>query len=308
MHLLPTLKVTAYIGTDAAYDELWSEPRNLTGSPRHGALESTRLGLVSPEGSNFSLGVPIISRGGRGVGVDLALYYNSRVWGRRSNTVTYDPIASWPSPGFSLGFGRVVTYSNGSSMRYILVDPDGTRHYLGQGTGTYYPISGVTTDGYQIKFDGNINGVAITYPNGGSIYFQKINNRLLPNWIQDTNGNYITITYKDASEQYDENGFFFTYPPNAIDYITDTLGRIIQFNYNSISGVRQLLSITAPAFNGSVTNPLTQEIARFDYESRTISNSFSGLTVQRPASATVLRRVVLPATKTGFVFTYSAYG
>jgi hypothetical protein len=60
--------------TDFAYAELWSDPANLVGSPRNRVIESTRLGTVLPEGSNFNLAVPIINLGGRGIGASLALY------------------------------------------------------------------------------------------------------------------------------------------------------------------------------------------------------------------------------------------
>src|SRR6266567_2515430 len=72
-----------YTGTDFGYDELWSESRNLVGSPRNRAIEATGLGPVLPEGSNFNFAVPLIGLGGRGIGANLTLYYNSRVWSRQ---------------------------------------------------------------------------------------------------------------------------------------------------------------------------------------------------------------------------------
>jgi hypothetical protein len=146
------------------------------------------------------------------------------VWGRHGSAVTFDPIASWPSPGYSLGFGRViphaVEYSGSIPFRakYVLIEPDGTRHYLGQsGWAGYTPISGETTDGSHIKFSGTINGILAQYNDGMSVYYSVNNNRLLPDRIQDGNGNYITIAYAPSG------------PPLAIDYITDTLGG----SYNS---------------------------------------------------------------------------
>src|SRR5262249_31776799 len=65
---------------DFGYDELWSDPRNLVGSPRNRITEQTNIGTVLPEGSNFELSMPILNSPGRGVPVDLSLYYNSRVW------------------------------------------------------------------------------------------------------------------------------------------------------------------------------------------------------------------------------------
>ena len=93
---------------DLGYDQLWSEPRNLVGSPRNTAAAPMPLGSVLPEGSNFKWSVPIISLGGRGLAAGLTLHYNSRVWTRRNNQVAFDAITGWPAPGYSLGFGRIV--------------------------------------------------------------------------------------------------------------------------------------------------------------------------------------------------------
>ena len=108
--LTPTAQAQSGWTDDLGYDELWNDPRNLVGSPRNRTTESTRAGAVLPEGSNFNFEAPIISLGGRGVGASLMLNYNSRLWSRRSNNMAYNAIVGWPAPGFSLGFGRIVTY------------------------------------------------------------------------------------------------------------------------------------------------------------------------------------------------------
>jgi len=135
--LAPTAQAQSgpYWGNDFAYDQLWSEPRNLVGSPRNRAIEPTALGTVQPESSNFDLAIPLVGLGGRGLAANLTLYYNSRVWGRHGNAVTFDPVASWPTPGFSLGFGRIVPYElNWGAGKLLLIEPDGTRRYLGSVT------------------------------------------------------------------------------------------------------------------------------------------------------------------------------
>src|SRR5205823_11367455 len=92
-----------------------------------------------------------------------------------------------------------------------------------------------------------------------------------------------------------------------LDYVTDTMGRVIQCNYDSNNN---LTSITAPGLGGTAQQPVTQTVAQFDYESRTVSNSFSGLTVEnRPTLAmNFLKHIYLPATQSGYTFTYSAFG
>jgi hypothetical protein len=97
---------------DFGYDELWSTPANLVGNPRNRVTEQTNIGSVLPEGSNFNVNVPIWSLPGRGVPVSLNLTYNSRIWSRHSNAVTFNAVNTWPYLGFTLGFGRIVTYGS----------------------------------------------------------------------------------------------------------------------------------------------------------------------------------------------------
>ena len=83
----------------------------------------------------------------------------------------------------------------------------------------------------------------------------KVNNRLLPTQITDTNGNYIQIAYKWETN----------FPGMAINYIVDTLGRVIQFNYGQWPAPTStsLSSISTPA--GTIT---------FGYQSVTMNYSF----------------------------------
>ena len=254
---------------DFFYDEFYTEPRNLIGSPNNRAVESARMGTVHPEGSNFTFAVPILSLGGRGVGVDLTLFYNSRLWFRHGSAITFNPVYSWPAPGCTLGFGRIITYGPPSALKYVFIDRDGTRRFLGVGGTASQTVTLQTSDGTHITYVGNATtGGTIFYNNGTQVTISNINNRLLSSVVQNSNGNYLTITYKGIN-----------YPPMAIDFITDSLGRVIQFFYGS-SG---LSHIGAPAFGGTIQNPLTRVLAQFHYQSQTISNSFSGLMVENVA-------------------------
>lgn len=301
---------------DLAYDELWNDPRNLVGNPLHRVAESTRAGTVLPEGSNFDFAVPIINLSGRGVGVNLTLHYNSRVWTRRNTTMAYNAIVGWPGPGYSLGFGRMVTYDisgsgNTTTCKYLLIDADGTRHYLGSGLwgGAGYALGGPfeANDGSHIVYTGNgRDGGILYYPDGSSTTFTLVNNRLLPTSLSDTNGNYVQIAYKPECIQIGGTQYCDVFAPMAIDYVTDTMGRVIQFNYDS--GYR-LISITAPGLGGTAQNPVTQTMAQFDYQSVTANGTFSGLTVERGAgSITTLKHIYFPATGTGYKFTNTSYG
>ena len=105
--LIPTAYAQGggYAAPDFWYDELWSESRNLVGSPRNRAMEPTGTGPVLHEGSNFSFAVPLVGLGGRGIGANLTLYYNSRVWSRHGSAMTFSAVGGFPFAGFSIGFG-----------------------------------------------------------------------------------------------------------------------------------------------------------------------------------------------------------
>ncbi len=295
--LSPTAQaqITPPSNTDIVYDEFHAESRNLVGSPRNRAVDLARMGTVMPEGSNFKFAVPILNLGGRGLGVDLTLYYNSRVWFRHGNAVTFDPVYSWPAPGFTLGFGRIITYGPTNALKYVFIDRDGTRRYLGQGGTSSQTVTLQSSDGSHITYVGNATtGGTLFYNNGTRVTISLINNRLLASAVQDTNGNYITITYKT------------NYEPMAIDYITDTLGRVIQFYY----GANGLIDIGAPGFGGTSQNPVTRSLVQFGYQSQAISNSFSGLTVENVPTGTVklLTDIRSVATNNQYRLSYSAYG
>ncbi|MEK6303815.1 MAG: RHS repeat-associated core domain-containing protein [Acidobacteriota bacterium] len=308
--LVPTAHAQSGGGdsADFPYDELWSEPRNLVGSPRNRLSTSSAIGGVLPEGSNFELSVPLYGLQGRGVSESVALHYNSCIWSRHGSAVTFNAVNSWPYLGFNLTPGRIVTYPDGSNTKLVLIDSDGTRHYLGSGPGgtsTTYQ----TNDGSHITFTGKAtNGGIIYYNNGVQKTVQMINNRLQVTRVLNPNGNYITIAYKSQSAPTCGTGGAYVWK-QAIDTITDTLGRVIQFNYDTCNN---LVSIDVPGYGGTAGTPVTTTIARFDYlVTSSVSTSFSGLTVENvPSGNSVvqLSHVYMPATNTGYKFTYSAYG
>lgn len=296
--MMPTAQAQGggYAGVDAGFDAMWSEPQNLSGNPRNRILEPMALGSVLPESNNFNFALPLVALGGRGKGAHLNLYYNSRVWSRNGSVVSFAPIAGFPFAGFSLGLGRIVTYGTTSDTKYVLVDPDGTTHYLGSGnasTNATYQ----TTDGTHITYVGSATtGGSLYYSDGTKITIGVYNNRLLATEIKDSNGNYIQVAYKSGVAS-----------PLAIDYVTDSKGRQIQFNYDT-SGY--LISITAPGYGGTAQNPVTRTVVEFDYEARTLSYTFNGLTVTNVPSGQVqvVKHIRFPGTSTGYLFTYSDYG
>ncbi|HEX5081547.1 MAG TPA: hypothetical protein VFY40_05850 [Blastocatellia bacterium] len=113
------------------------------------------------------------------------------------------------------------------------------------------------------------------------------------------NGNFITITYRNNQG------------PN-IDTITDTLGRVTRFYYDSGN---LLTAITVPGLNGGPERQVVRLAYRDLYLSDAGSNYgfISGLpTVVRQNPIPVLMGIYYPATNTGYWFgdpdSYSRYG
>jgi hypothetical protein len=250
-------------------------------------------------GSNFELPIPIVDLGGRGLATSLMAYYNSNVWGAtigQNTTYVFDPIQSWPSPGFSLGFGRVTFYDYsyydgvGLGYKYMLIDANGTRHALGIGTATGNNVL-QTTDGSHITYVGDVMSGTLHYNDGTAVTISKVNNRLLPTQITDTNNNYIQVAYKWETN----------FPSMAINYIVDTLGRVIQFNYGewpAPPGSTLLTSITTPT--GGVT---------FNYQTVTMSHNFQNeiIVENAPASFSGISTITSFGKPT-YGFSYSGYG
>src|SRR5207302_5692275 len=98
-----------------------------------------------------------------------------------------------------------------------------------------------------------------------------------------------------------------------IQTITDSLGRVVQFYYNSNN---LLTAISAAGFNnGPGSNTVRRDLVRFHYQPVTLSHSFSGMTtvVRDPSSPRwMIDAIYYPATNTGYWFgdndSYSTYG
>jgi RHS repeat-associated protein len=299
--LLDKLAPTAHAQGNSTGDYPNATWPGQVGTPPLTALEETRLGPVMP-GSNFELPISLVNLGGRGLATSLTAYYNSNQWGayfdpiRNSTVYVFDPIQSWPSPGFSLGFGRIVYYNGYTDPNlvswhsFMLIEQNGTRHSLGVGT-DYGANTLRTTDGSHITYVGNAaDGGALYYNDGTSVTIGKVNNRLLPTQITDTNGNYVQVAYKWETN----------YPGIAINYIVDTLGRVIQFNYGewpAPPGSTLLTSISTPT--GSVT---------FNYQTVTMNQNFQDVIVENaPVSFSAISSVTIPQRPT-HSFSYSGYG
>ncbi len=271
-----------------------SDPCNRRGNPPGAPLDS------GAGTGNFQTVAPVISLPGRGINIALALAGNSRVWNKSGTQINYDIDRDWPAPGFSLGFGKILSMGTNGAM---LVDADGTRHSY-TGSVTLYTDGSTsfilhTTDGTLIDYNGRTdsngsvtfaqaklaNGTVISYgqPGPGAGY---------PTTITDPNGNYISITYVTSTGP-------------QIQTVTDTVGRVITFYYDANN---LLTAITGP---GLTTG--TRTLVRLHYRQLSLNYSFSGLTpVVRNSIPWVIDAIYYPSTNTGYWFgdadSYSSYG
>jgi RHS repeat-associated protein len=248
--------------------------------------------------------VPALGLSGRGQNLALGLAYNSLVWSKtNTNEVTYDADRGWPAPGWSLGFGKIVGLNQQGSL---LIEPDGTRRGFGgtvQIWGSTVNFTGKTLDGSFIdyttySYNGVINSATARYPDGTIIdYWAPANGAVYPTRITDANGNFISITYRN------------NHGPD-IDTVYDTLGRVINFHYDSLG---LLTSITTPDLGGG-----TRAVVRLQYQQADLGPaanygfSWSMTTRVRNANPYLLRGIYFPGTSTGYWFgdpdSYSPYG
>ena len=278
-------------GNTGSSDEPGNQPGNPSGAPLDDGAGS----------GNFQLSAPVVTLPGRGLDLALNLTYNSRLWNKSGNQLTYDIDGGSPAPGWSLGFGKMIFM--GGNQGCMLVDADGTRHSY---TGTPYSYTNSATfrghvldssfidygcdvsygaSGRSVGWAQLANGTTINYystgPDNATIY---------PTKITDAQGNYLTITYVSGRS-------------SAIETITDTLGRVIMFHYDAND---RLTSVSAPRMTGQGAEYGTatrRTLLRLHYRQLPLSYSFPGKTVSAGDNAPwVIDSIYYPATGTGYWF------
>lgn len=263
--------------------------------------------------NNFQLIAPIVSLPGRGLNLNLNLYYNSLVWNKSGNDMAFDIDQDWPAPGWQLGFGKMIDMGQSGAM---IIEPDGTRHGF---SGTVAPFQtgdpikptatffkGNTTDGSFIEYRLNSSfypvGVA-RHPDGSVVYYSNYSNvasrqYLYASDIHDANGNSMHIQYDwDVKEP-------------RIKRVVDSLGRIINFHYD---GNKLLTAITAAGIKDASGAVNTRTLVRLHYKQLPLGYAFGSRTVRiRNATPWVIDAIYYPSTKTGYWFgdgdSYSSYG
>lgn len=243
-----------------------------------------------PGSQSYGYSVPILGLPGRnGLDLNLMLYYNSHIWtiDLTSGTATFNADRDFPSQGFRLGFGYVegpITNALGTQS-YMLTEPDGSKRELRFSSGTTY----VSFDSSYV--DWNSSTKVLRRKDGTQWSYQQVGTSTIfrPTQIKDTNGNFISISYR--TESYFSN--------QAINTITDTLGRVITFNYETTKG--RLTSITQGA----------KTWATFSWNTAyTLKYNFTLTVVDSPAnnsSQNVLTGCTYP-NGTAYTFTYGDWG
>jgi RHS repeat-associated protein len=282
-----------------------------------------------PKGkTNFNIAAPVLSIPGRGLNLDLSLYYNSLVWSKINQDISYDMDKDWLAPGWNMGFGKIINVINGGIVQ---VEADGTRRsFAGDiaGANDTVTFKGQSTDGSFIKSFTQTSVSAagncfynpntyLKYPNGTTVRYAVFENKpcyslsesitMVPTRIQDRNGNQINISYHTPINNA---------PGRWINTISDTLGRIYTFNYVLDNGKYYFTSITAQGFpdvNGPPNATVTRTFVRLQYKNQIISDAFSGLTPHiRETTIKVVSAIYYPSTQTGYWFgdtdSYSPFG
>lgn len=281
------------------------QTNNLIGAPpgkkRPGALTAAASIPTTESGNkNFSFGLPVVGLPGRGINAAIGLAYNSLLWNKStdpsdsSTWMTYDVDSGYPAQGFRLGYGQI---EDQGSAGFTLTDSNGTRHALAYSSQYNYD----TTDGTFIHFTGGSGWGTLFYPDGARVTYGAAGGgyRSYPTTITDRNGNYISISYVNNVGP-------------RIYSIQDTVGRYVRFYYDSNN---ELVTITKPGLTGQSD----LQVMRFYYDNLTIPSGLfaSGINVDQPSTARVLKYIYLPASgegtsssagDVGYRFDYSAYG
>lgn len=260
-------------------------------------LNETGGGGENPLSRNFNWNLTLAGLPGRaGLDLSIPLSYNSLVWTRTGNFVSFDDDLGFPAPGFRLGFPVIhpVYYNNEvGKYAYLLIGSDGSRTELRQvGSSVFFE----SADSAHILLD---TSLTLPAPDNDKFILRTTDGtRWLYAWrgdayqctqIKDRNGNFLTIGYT---------------PAGRIATITDTLNRIITFNYDTNG---RLTSITQPwTVDGQ---NVTHTWATFAYANLPLQTNFDNLTPELPNGSivNVLTNVTLDD-GSRFNFEYTSWG
>jgi RHS repeat-associated protein len=184
----------------------------------------------------------------------------------------------------------------------MMVGADGTRHgYTGSVSNYNYGgtsstnFNGYTADGtftdYDCYYSSNTYGKSLSVTaklaNGTIVSYNSPTttaDQAFPTRITDAQGNYISITYRNNRGP-------------EINTITDTLGRVVTFNYDALN---RLISVDVPKMD----NGGTRTAIRLHYKQMTLSPGFAaGITTDTATNTpNVIDAIYYPSTNTGYWF------
>lgn len=220
-------------------------------------------GMLTRDGTWSVLLLSLPGRAGLDLG--LGLSYSSMVWTRSGPYIHFDEDNGFPSPGFRLGFPvvqRKVFDAQTARNSFLFITAAGRRVELRQvGTSNIY----LAGDSSYLQLTDNGATLLVHSTDGTKLSFTEIDNEFRCVEIKDRNGNYITVNHNALGR---------------ITTITDTLGRLITFNYDSNAN---LLSIMQ-SWNGQ---PSHQWVG-FNWGARNMQATFSGAAVVGPKNGTLL--------------------
>ncbi len=257
-------------------------------------------GLVPrlPGSQSYNKAIPILSLPGRGLDLNLTLYYNSRIWtvDTVNSTISLNSDRDFPSYGFRLDFG-FMEYDQ-RNAQFILTESDGTKHSLPLTANTNGSVFD-SNNGTFIEF--NKQSLILTYRNGKTVKYQAFPSQATlfrPIQIKDLNGNFISIAYVSGTGN-----------DQHIDTVTDTLNRVIKFVYDPSNHLSQITQ----AVSASTDQAGTHVWATFAWSSPpiTLTYNFSGLSVvSAPKSGSQVPALISCTypNQTSYKFSYGAWG
>jgi YD repeat-containing protein len=244
---------------------------------------------------NFNWGAPIVSLPGRaGMDLNLGLSLNSLIWTKSGTNMYFDLDKGNPSPGFRLGLPEIgATFHNteAGTGSILVTMPSGRRYEFRRNSAlgsNVYEEMGSTYMLLVIR-PGLISHLDTTWTllltDGTAYKFKIIANNPKCVEIKDRNGNYISIAYTSFEQ---------------IRAITDTLERVVYFNYDSSN---RLSSITQN-WSG-----VTHTYATFSYDNVTIQTNFLGLDLVGAANGTTISALSRMDMADGkvYAFEYNTY-
>jgi RHS repeat-associated protein len=260
---------------DPNYSTPRTQPQNKTGQP--GITLGSR---------NYNWSAPLVSLTGRsGMDLNLALTYNSLVWVYDNGQIKFNPDDGFPGPGFRLGFPVVQQRFQNSDTgiwSYMMITPSGGRMELRQvgSSNAYQAYDG----SYTQLTDNGAGSLVVLNGDGTQFSFTDAGNGYVCTAIEDRNGNFINVSY---------NG-------NLPVSVTDSLGRVIAFNY-----MNGFLSSITQNWDGQ-----THTWATFNYNSIFFTYNFPGLQVSAPPNNSLLAVPTQVNLDDGssYQFTYNTWG